>query len=127
MSVSTDWSATQTVTLSKSTKYIKLCYQGNYAGTFGSIVVSDQAYVHNPKVGEEEITSLDFGSGNISSGKAELSFDVEWCNVSALSVTSNSTYFTVSPTSFGDKAKYGTQTVKVYYDRDKTVGKHNYN
>ena len=123
-SKNTSWSSEQAADLSKSTKYIKLCYSGNYGGTYGSIQVTDQAYVHNPKVGEEEITSLDFGSGNISSGKAELSFDVEWCNVSALSVTSNSTYFTVSPTSFGGKAKYGTQTVKVYYDRDKTVGNH---
>ncbi|MBQ9427802.1 MAG: hypothetical protein IJU36_09305 [Paludibacteraceae bacterium] len=76
-------------------------------------------------VGETEITSLAFGSGTISSGKAELSFDVEWCNVSALSVTSsNSTYFTVSPASFGRKAKYGTQTITVKYDRDIAVGNH---
>ena len=38
----------QVVTLSKSTKYIKLCYSGNYAGTFKDIQVTDQAYVHNP-------------------------------------------------------------------------------
>ncbi len=119
----TSWSSEQTVNLSKSTKYIKLCYSGNYGGTYGSIKVTDQAYVHNPKVGDDEISSLDFGSGTISSGKAELSFDVEWCNVSALSVTSsNSTYFTVSPSSFGNTAQYSTQTVTVYYDRDVAVG-----
>ena len=118
-------SAEQVVTLSKSTKYIKLCYSGNYAGTFKDIKVTDQAYVHNPKVGDNEISSLDFGSGTISSGKAELSFDVEWCNVSTLSVSSNNTtYFTVSPASFGNTAKYGTQTVTVYYDRDKAVANH---
>lgn len=122
-SKSTSASAEQTVNLSKSTKYIKLCYSGNYAGTFKDIKVTDQAYVHNPKVGEEEITSLDFGSGTISSGKAELSFDVEWCNVSTLSVSSNNTnYFTVSPASFGNTAQYSTQTVTVYYDRDVAVG-----
>lgn len=120
---STSTSALQTVDLSKSTKYIKLCYSGNYGGTYSDIKVTDQKYVHNPKVGDNEISSLDFGSGTISSGKAELSFDVEWCNVSALSVTSsNTTYFTVSPASFGNTAKYGTQTVTVYYDRDVAVG-----
>lgn len=120
---STSTSALQTVDLSKSTKYIKFCYSGNYGGTYSDIKVTDQAYVHNPKVGDSEISSLDFKSGTISSGKAELSFDVEWCNVSALSVTSsNTTYFTVSPASFGNTAKYGTQTVTVYYDRDVAVG-----
>lgn len=122
----TSWSSEQTVSLSKSTKYIKLCYSGNYMGTFGSIKVTDQAYVHNPTVDEETITSLSFGSGNISSGKAEKTFDIEWCNVNALNVTSdNPTYFTVSPTSFGSKAKYGTQTITVKYDRDVAVGNHN--
>ncbi len=122
-SKNTSWSGEQIVNLSKSTKYIKLCYSGNYAGTYGSIKVTDQAYVHNPMVGETEITSLDFGSGTISSGKAELSFDVEWCNVSTLSVSSNNTtYFTVSPASFGNTAQYSTQTVTVYYDRDVAVG-----
>ena len=120
---STSTSALQTVDLSKSTKYIKFCYSGNYGGTYSDIKVTDQAYVHNPKVGDDEKSSLDFGSGTISSGKAELSFDVEWCNVSALSVTSsNPTFFTVSPSSFGNTAKYGTQTVTVYYDRDVAVG-----
>lgn len=120
---STSTSALQTVDLSKSTKYIKFCYSGNFGGTYSDIKVTDQAYVHNPKVGDDEISSLDFESGTISSGKAELSFDVEWCNVSALSVTSsNTTYFTVSPASFGNTAKYATQTVTVYYDRDVAVG-----
>ena len=120
---STSTSALQTVDLSKSTKYIKFCYSGNYGGTYSDIKVTDQAYVHNPQVGDDEINSLDFKSGTISSGKAELSFDVEWCNVSTLSVTSsNTTYFTVSPASFGNTAKYGTQTVTVYYDRDVAVG-----
>ena len=122
-SKSTSTSSLQTVNLSKSTKYIKFCYSGNYGGTYSNIKVTDQAYVHNPKVGDNEISSLDFGSGTISSGKAEKTFDIEWCNVSALSVTSSNTaYFTVSPASFGQTAKYGTQTITVYYDRDVAVG-----
>jgi hypothetical protein len=125
ITVSTDWVDSNPLTLSKSTKYIKLCYSGNFAGYLSDIIVSDQAYVNNPKVGDEEITSLDFGAGNISSGKAELSFDVEWCNVEALNVTSNNALFTVTPASFGGKAKYGTQTITVGYNRDKEVGEHN--
>lgn len=125
VSVSTDWYTASPITLSKSTKYIKLCYSGNYSGTFDNIKVTDQAYVNNPKVNDAVISSLDFGAGTISSGKKELTFDVEWCNVPELSVTSdNAEYFTVSPASFGGKAKYGTQTVSVFYDRDKAVGSH---
>ncbi|MBR0195150.1 MAG: hypothetical protein IJQ32_02765 [Paludibacteraceae bacterium] len=126
VSVSTDTYTATPIEFSKSTKYIKLCYTGNYSGTFIDIKVSDQAYVNNPKVGDNEISSLDFGTGTISSGKAELAFDVEWCNVPAFSVTSdNAAFFAVSPASFGGKAKYGTQTVTVTYDRDKEVGEHN--
>ena len=114
------------ITLSKSTRYLKLCYSGNYSGTISEIKVTDQAYVNNPTVNDVVITSLDFGEGAISSGKAELAFDVEWCNVNALSVKSDNTaFFTVSPASFGGKVQYGTQTITVSYDRDKAVGNHN--
>lgn len=117
-----DW---QTVDLSKSTKYLKLCFKGNYSGTYSNIIVSDQAFVHDPIVDEQTITSLDFGTGSISSGTKDLSFDVEWCNVEALSVSVNNTdYFAVTPASFGGKVQYGTQTVTVTYDRDKAVGEH---
>lgn len=125
-SKNTSWSAQQVINLSKSTKYIKLCYSGNFTGYFADIIVTDQAYVNNPTVNDVVITSLDFGEGAISSGKADLAFDVEWCNVNALSVTSDNTvFFTVSPASFGGKVQYGTQTITVSYDRDKAVGNHN--
>lgn len=121
----TSWSDQQTVTLSKSTKYIKLCFSGNYSGTFADIIVSDQAYVNNPKVGDDVITSLDFGAKAISSGTEEKTFDIEWCNVNALTVShTNTTVFTVTPNSFGGKAKYGTQTVTVAYNRNQEVGEH---
>ena len=112
------------IELSKSTKFIKLCYSGNYGGIYKNIKVTDQAYVNNPKVGDEEITSLGFGSNTISSGVAELAFDVEWCNVNALSVSSDNELFTVSPASFGGKAAYGTQTITVGYNRDQEIGEH---
>ncbi|MCR5050105.1 MAG: hypothetical protein K6A36_03380 [Paludibacteraceae bacterium] len=125
VSVSTDWYTASPITLSKSTRYIKLCYSGNYSGTFDNIKITDQSYVNDPKVNDAVISSLDFGAGSISSGKADLSFDVEWCNVNALTVSSsNPELFSVSPASFGAKAKYGTQTVTVTYDRDKEIGDH---
>lgn len=121
----TSWSDQQVLTLAKSTKYIKLCFSGNYSGTFADIIVTDQSYVHDPKVGDDVISSLDFGTGTISSGKAELSFDVEWCNVDELSVSCDNTdVFSVSPASFGSKAKYGTQTVTVGYNRNVEVNDH---
>ncbi len=114
------------IDLSKSTKYLKLCYSGNYSGTFSEIKVSDQAYVNDPVVGDAKITSLDFGAGAISSGTEEKSFDVEWCNINTLSVScDNTNFFTVTPASFGAKVKYGTQTITVAYNRNKEVGTHN--
>ena len=124
VSVSTDTYTATPIDLSKSTKYIKLCYSGNYSGTFSDIKVSDQAYVNDPVVEDNVITSLDFGSNTISSGIAELTFDVEWCNVDAMTVTSDNALFTVSPASFGGKAAYGTQTVTVGYNRNQEVGAH---
>jgi len=124
-SKNTSWSDQQTVTLSKSTKYLKICYSGNYYGTFADVIVSDQAYVHNPKVGDSEITSLDFGANTISSGVEEKTFEIEWCNVNALNVTCDNALFSVSPASFGGKAKYGTQTIMVGYDRNQEIGAHN--
>lgn len=124
VSVSTD-TYSASVTLSKSTKYLKLCYSGNYSGTFSDIKVTDQAYVNDPVANDQVISSLDFGAGSISSGEEELSFDVEWCNVDVMTVTSdNETFFTVTPASFGGKAKYGTQTVTVTYNRNIEVGTH---
>lgn len=126
ITVSTDWIDVDPVTLSKSTKYVKICYSGNFAGYLSDIIVSDQAYINDPKVGDDIISSLDFGTKTISSGKEEKSFDIEWCNVDEFNVTSNNTaFFAVSPASFGGKAKYGTQTVTVSYDRDKAIGTHN--
>ena len=126
VSVSTDTYNAGPIDLSKSTKYIKLCYSGNYSGTFIDIKVTDQAYVNDPTVDDTKITSLDFGTAAISSGKVEKTFDVEWCNVDELSVTcDNTNFFTVTPASFGGKVKYGTQTITVAYDRNKEVGTHN--
>ena len=124
ITVSTDWATPDPIGLSKSTKYVKICYAGNYSGIVADISVSDQAYVNNPKVGDDEITSLAFGSNTISSGVEEKTFDVEWCNVNALTVTSDNALFTVSPASFGGKAQYGTQTITVGYNRNQEVGEH---
>ena len=48
------------ITLSKSTRYLKLCYSGNYSGTISEIKVTDQAYVNNPTVNDVVIS---YGSG----------------------------------------------------------------
>ena len=125
ITVSTDWATPDPIGLSKSTKYVKICYSGNYSGIVADIKVSDQAYVNNPKVGDDEITSLDFGANTISSGVEEKTFDVEWCNVNAMTVTSDNALFTVSPASFGGKAQYGTQTITVGYNRNQEIGAHN--
>ncbi len=125
VSVSEDTYTATPIDLSKSTKYIKLCYSGNYSGTFSDIKVSDQAYVNDPKVDDNVITSLDFGANTISSGVEEKTFDIEWCNVNALTVTSDNALFAVSPASFGGIVQYGTQTITVGYNRNQEIGAHN--
>ena len=118
VSVSTDTYTATPIDLSKSTKYIKLCYSGNYSGNFNDVKVTDQAYVNDPMVEDAVITALDFGANTISSGVEEKTFNIEWCNVTALSVTCDNALFSVSPASFGGKAKYGTQTITVGYNRN---------
>ena len=125
VSVSTNTYSAGPIDLSKSTKYIKLCYSGNYSGNFNDVKVTDQAYVNDPMVEDAVITALDFGANTISSGVEEQTFNIEWCNVNALSVTCDNALFSVSPASFGGKAKYGTQTITVGYDRNQEIGAHN--
>ena len=108
----TSFSGTQTVNLSSSTRYIRLCYSGNYAGYFKDVTV------HELKKFTPSETTLDFGANDINSSVASQSFDFNYANVGHnVTLSTNDSHFTVSPTSITNIGgeKTGAVTVTVNY------------
>ena len=61
--------STETVPLSSTTRYIRLCYSGNYAGYFKNVTV------HELKKFSPSVSTLDFGTNDINSSVASKTFD----------------------------------------------------
>ena len=105
----TSFSSTQTVNLSSTTRYIRLCYSGNYAGYFKNVKVTElKKFTPNP-------TELDFGTLDINTTGAatQKTFEFNYANVGHnVTLSTNDDHFTVSPTTItsigGEKA--GTYT-----------------
>lgn len=109
--------ASQSIQLDPNSRYVKLCYSGNFAGYFRNVHISELKYVQDP-----EPTSVDFGSAVINSGKVEKEVNINWCNIAPLTVTSSNPRFTVSPSSFGDLETLGSQTLTISYTHTADVG-----
>ncbi len=107
------------IQLQKDTRYVKICYSGNFAGYVKNVKISKLEYVENP-----EPSTLDLGTAAINYGEVSGTMLVNWCNVSELSVNVSSDRFTVSPTSFGAVNKYGSQQLTVTYNHTNEVGAH---
>ena len=105
--------------LKKTTKYLKFYYSGNYAGIFSNIKTINQIYVHDP-----EPAAIDFGTKPLGADTQTESFSIEWCDVSALSITQNHPeWFIVSPQSFGATATFGNANIEVQYSHNE-LGTH---
>lgn len=102
--------AVSALPLKKTTRYIRFHYRGNFAGYFTNIKVTELKYVENP-----EPATLDFGTAIINSQEIKKSVNVNWCNVAPLSVMSSDSRIVVTPNSFGDFEKYGSQELQVSY------------
>ena len=111
------FSSTYTVQLQPSTRYIKLCYSGNFAGCFHNLRISERKYVQDP-----EPASVDFGSAVIAEEVIEKEVNVNWCNIAPLTVTHNNPRFTVTPAYFGGYDEYGSQTLTINFTRTMEVG-----
>ena len=93
-------------------RYIKLCYSGNFGGTFKDVHVSEyKAFSVSP-------ISLDFGSNVMGQPCASKTITLTYANIGyKVTASTNDTHFTVSPTyltSLGGE-KYGTQEFTVSY------------
>ena len=110
------------VQLPRDTRYVKLCYSGNFAGYFKNIKVSELIEVKDPAM-----KTLDAGSSEINTENTTISTTMEWCNTPAFNLSidgEDASQFTTSISNNASKGKYGTATISATYKHD-VVGTHN--
>jgi hypothetical protein len=103
------------VELPKETKYIKLCYSGNFAGYFTNIVVSEMVYCNAPEHDVWEPT--DTIDAEPTLGETTM----VWCNTEPFELTlsgEGASQFTASITNNASKGQYGTATISATYKHD---------
>ncbi len=99
-----------TIQLKKTTRYIRFHHSCNFSNTYKDINITELKYVENP-----DPASIDFGSAIINSGNVSSKVLVNWCNIAPLTVTSSNNRFSVTPTSFGNFEKYGSQELTIRF------------
>ena len=105
---SKDLSNEQTVSLSPTTRYIRLCFSGNFAGYFKNIKVTEII-----EMSAATPATLDFGTLKVDEVVAPQDFVVNYTGLTA-TATSADAHFTVTPASFGDLYAYqAAQTLSV--------------
>ncbi|MBQ6983654.1 MAG: hypothetical protein IJQ20_01875 [Paludibacteraceae bacterium] len=89
---STSWSSISKA-LKTTTRYLKFCYSGNFAGYFKDIKVTELKKFAANK------SSLDFGENEVNDEVSPLTFGLNYANAGhAVTLTTNDSKFTVSPT-----------------------------
>ena len=108
------------VQIPKDTRYIKLCYSGNFAGYFKNIVVSNLTYALAPKD-----KNFDFKEEIIGFVSTPQSTTLEWCDIDPVTCTlsGDSERFEYSISNNAQQDKYGIATISVNYKYD-VVGEH---
>lgn len=112
-----DFGDTHTIQLAPTSRYVKICYAGNFGGYVRNLQISELKYVQDP-----EPASLDFGTAVISTGEVKKTVNVNWCNIAPLSVVSSNDRFTVSPSVFGNYDEMGSQEITISYTHTSEVG-----
>ena len=107
--------------LQPSTRKLKICYSGNYWAHIKNLTVTERKYL------DASVSELDFSTNSKGNNVSPQTFTVSHCNAgSNVSITSNNSNFTVSPsvlnTTGGDLM--GTQVITVNY-LNNTTGVHN--
>lgn len=93
--------------LQPSTRYLRFCFSGNFAGNFRNIKVTEKILMGTPSV-----ESLDFGTVKVDEDTT-MTFTLNWTNLEATAVSSDA-HFTVSPATFGEIGAYNqTATIAV--------------
>ena len=108
------------VPIPKDTRYIKLCYSGNFAGYFKNIVVSNLTYALAPKD-----KKFDFNEEIIGFVSTPKTTTLEWCDIDPITCTlsGDSERFEYSISNNAQQDKYGIATIGVNYKYD-VVGEH---
>ena len=118
---STSWISVSNKPLQSTTRYLKLCYSGNFAGFYSEITVTElEKFDASPK-------PLDFGNESVNKGEQEKQVVFEHANAGReTKVTiegADADYFSVSPTTISNTGRdlYGTTYLNVTFDNGTTV------
>lgn len=93
---STSWVTVSNKPLNSTTRYLKLCYSGNFAGFYSDIVVTElEKFEADPK-------TLDFGKQGVKYGEQVLPLNFSHANAGRITIDTiignDAKYFTVTPT-----------------------------
>lgn len=118
---STSWVTVSNKPLQSTTRYLKLCYSGNYSGYYSDIVVTElEKFEAGPK-------PLDFGTQSVNYGQQEKQVVFEHANIGRETTVTiegaDKDYFSVSPTTISNTGRdlYGTAYLNVTFDNGTTV------
>ena len=113
------------INLASTTRYLMICYAGNYGGQFANIQVSEKHYLEEAEPKTSQTNPYDFGAEALGSTDDTKSFNVNWANIAPVTVTSSDpTHFSVTPSGFAQYEKLGSQSIDVTYHRSKDIAKH---
>ena len=98
------WSTTSNTTsyasiskdLKATTKYLRFCWSGNFAGYFKDIKVTEKILMGTPNP-----ESLDFGTVKVDDVVEGQTFTLGWTNLTG-TATSSDSHFSVTPDAFGE-------------------------
>ena len=108
---------TDSIQLQPKTRFIRLCYSGNFGGVFHNITVTEREEFHAVDNSDSEVEHLYFDANQVFTDKT-LSFNLKYANAGyKVKVESNDSRFTVNPTSINTigGCKYGKENISVTY------------
>ena len=108
---------TDSIQLQPKTRFIRLCYSGNFGGVFHNITVTEREEFHAVDNSDSEVEHLYFDANQVFTDKT-LSFNLKYANAGyKVKVESNDSRFTVNPTSINTigGCKYGKESISVTY------------
>ncbi len=108
---------TDSIQLQPKTRFIRLCYSGNFGGVFHNITVTELEEFHAVDNSDNEVEHLYFDANQVFTDKT-LSFNLKYANAGyKVKVESNDSRFTVNPTSINTigGCKYGKENISVTY------------
>ena len=113
-----------TIQLQPSTRYVKLCYGGNYSGQFKNVNISERSELVAAEPATTAGAPYVFEAKPLGSDDSEKSFFMDWYNIDEVNVTSSDPHFSVAPSSFAGYEDYGQQPITVIYHRSMDIGLH---